>query len=116
MRRARWSKPDMSQFLSLYITAPSREAAEIIGRALVEERLAACVNLIDGVGSIYRWKDKVETASEIVMIAKSRATLFERIEKRVQELHPYDCPCIVAWPIAAGHQPYLDWLAQETAS
>jgi periplasmic divalent cation tolerance protein len=58
----------------------------------------------------------VEAASEVVMIAMSRATLFARIARRVQELHPYDSPCIVAWPIAAGHQPYLDWVAQETAS
>jgi periplasmic divalent cation tolerance protein len=58
----------------------------------------------------------METASEVVLIAKSRASLFEEIEKRIMELHPYDCPCIVAWPIAAGHQPYLDWLWQETAS
>jgi len=73
----------MSEFLSLYITAPSCEVAEIIGRALIEERLAACVNIIDGMRSIYRWKDRVETANEVVMIAKSRATLFEQIEKRV---------------------------------
>ena len=51
-----------------------------------------------------------------MLIDKSRATLLEEIEKRIRELHPYDCPCIVAWPIEAGYQPYLDWIAQETAS
>jgi uncharacterized protein involved in tolerance to divalent cations len=66
--------------------------------------------------SIYRWQGKIETATEVVLIAKSRAALFEEIEKRITELHPYDCPCLVAWPIEAGHQPYLDWLGQETAS
>jgi periplasmic divalent cation tolerance protein len=104
----------MSQFLSLYITAPSCQAAETIGRSLVEERLVACVNIIDGACSIYRWEDKVETSSEVVLIAKSQSDLFKQIEARVKELHPYECPCIVAWPIVAGHQPYLDWLAGET--
>jgi len=102
--------------MSVYVTAPSLDVAHKIGLALVEERLAACVNIISGMHSIYRWQGRVETASEVVLIAKSRASLFEEIEKRITELHPYDCPCIVAWPIAAGHQPYLDWLWQETDS
>jgi periplasmic divalent cation tolerance protein len=106
----------MSEFVSVYITAPSSELGEIIGRTLVEERLAACINIVAGMRSIYRWEGKVEAANEVVLIAKSRATHFKKIEKRVKELHPYDCPCIVAWPIVAGHQPYLDWLARETAS
>jgi periplasmic divalent cation tolerance protein len=105
----------MSEYLSLYITAPSLDVARTIGCALVEERLAACVNIITGMQSIYRWEGKIETAAEIVLIAKGRAALFAEIEKRVRELHPYDCPCLVAWPIEAGHQPYLDWIAKETA-
>jgi periplasmic divalent cation tolerance protein len=104
----------MTGFISLYITVPSRDVAEKIARALVEERLAPCVNIISGVRSIYRWKGKVEAASEVCLIAKSRAELFETLEKRVKELHPYDCPCIVAWPIEKGYQPYLDWIAEET--
>jgi periplasmic divalent cation tolerance protein len=106
----------MSEFLSLYVTTPSREVAEKIGRSLVEERLAACVNIIAATHSIYCWKGTIEEATEVVLIAKSRAALFEELEKRISELHPNDCPCIVAWPIAAGHGPYLDWVAQETAS
>lgn len=106
----------MSEFLSLYVTTPSREVAEKIGRTLVEERLAACVNIIAATHSIYWWKGTIEEATEVVLIAKSRAALFEELEKRISELHPYDCPCIVAWPIAAGHRPYLDWVAQEMAS
>jgi periplasmic divalent cation tolerance protein len=106
----------MSEFLSVYITAPSRDVAETIGRALVEERLAVCVNIIAGMRSIYRWEGKVEAANEVVVIAKSCAARFKELAKRVTELHPYDCPCIVAWPIEASYQPYLDWLAQGTAS
>ena len=104
----------MPAFISLYIIAPSRDVAEKIARALVEERLAACVNILAGARSIYRWKGKVEAASEVCLIAKSRAELFDKLEKRVKELHPYDCPCIVAWPIEKGHQAYLDWIAEET--
>jgi len=97
----------MSDHLSVYLTAPSFEVAQTIGRTLVEERLAACVNIVPGMHSIYRWQSKIETAVEVVLIAKSRSALFEAIEKRVRELHPYDCPCIVAWPIGAGYQPIL---------
>ena len=104
----------MSEFVSIYITVPSREAAEKISRTLVEEKLAACVNIVAGVRSIYRWKGKVEAATEVVLIGKSRGALFGRLEKRVKELHPYDCPCIVAWPIEHGHPLFLDWLADET--
>jgi periplasmic divalent cation tolerance protein len=104
----------MTSFLSIYITAPSRELAEKIARTLVEERLAACVNIIPGVHSIYRWQGKIAAENEVVLIAKSRADMFERLEKRVKELHSYQVPCIVAWPIEKGHKPYLDWLATET--
>jgi periplasmic divalent cation tolerance protein len=90
--------------------------AEAIGRTLVEERLAACVNIIPGARSIYRWEGKVETANEVVLIAKGRSDLFKQIDNRVRELHPYECPCIVGWPIVAGHQPYLDWLAHEMST
>jgi periplasmic divalent cation tolerance protein len=105
----------MSDHLSVYLTAPSFEVAQTIGRTLVEERLAACVNIVPGMHSIYRWQSKIETAVEVVLIAKSRSALFESIEKRVRELHAYDCACIVAWPIEAGYQPYLDWIEKETA-
>jgi periplasmic divalent cation tolerance protein len=78
------------------ITAPSFDVAQAIGRTLVEERLAACVNIIPETHSIYRWAGSIETAAEVALIAKSWTALFEEIEKRVRELHPYDCPCLVA--------------------
>jgi periplasmic divalent cation tolerance protein len=104
----------MTDFVSVYVTAGSRDEAEKIARALVEEKLAACVNILPGVKSTYRWQGKIETTDEIVLIAKSRAALFPKLEKRVKELHSYECPCIVAWPVEAGHRPYLDWLTEET--
>jgi len=92
----------------------SLDEARRVGRILVEEHLAACVNLIGGMGSIYRWQDAVEEAQEVVMIAKTRADLFDRLEARVKELHSYECPCIVALPVWAGHAPYLEWIRSGT--
>ena len=105
----------MDRAVFVYTTFPSVVEAEKAGNDLVGARLAACVNIIPKVHSIYRWAGNIEKAVEVVMIAKSRTALFGEIEKRVRELHPYDCPCLVAWPIEAGHQPYLDWIAKETA-
>ena len=98
----------------VYITAGSPEEARSIGRTLVEERLAACVNLFDGMTSIYRWQGAVETAQETVLIAKTRADLFDRLSARVKELHSYSVPCIVELGIGRGNPDYLDWLRGET--
>ena len=81
--------------LMVEITAPSAEEAERIGRTLVEERLAACVNLLGGIHSIYRWQGAVEEADEVAMIAKTTATRFAALDRRVRELHGYDVPCVV---------------------
>jgi periplasmic divalent cation tolerance protein len=104
----------MSEFISVYITVPTQEMADKIARTLVEEQLAACVSITPGVRSIYRWQGKVETSDEIALVAKTRASLFALLEKRVKELHSYECPCIVAWPIKQGHRPYLEWIEAET--
>lgn len=98
----------------VYMTAGSRDEAERIGRALVEEKLAACVNLLGGMTSIYRWQGAVETAEETVLIAKTQAHLFDRLASRVKELHSYSVPCIVELPIARGNPDYLGWLRDET--
>lgn len=100
----------------LYITAPNRDDALRIGRTLVEERLVACVNVLDGMRSVYRWQGKVEEAQEAVLIAKTRSELVEQVTARVQELHTYDCPCVVSWNLEAGNPAYLDWIRDETNS
>jgi periplasmic divalent cation tolerance protein len=100
----------MTGYISVYITAASAAEAEIIAKALVEDRLAACVNIISGIRSIYRWQGNVEATEEVALIAKSQSALFQKLEQKVKNLSSYDCPCIVAWPIEAGHQPYLDWI------
>lgn len=101
--------------LFVYMTAGSVEEARRIARALVEERHAACVNLVEGMRSVYRWQGAVEEASEVVMIAKTTAAGFDRLARRVRELHSYDCPCIVALPVQGGDSGYLDWIREQTA-
>lgn len=102
-------------FVLAYVTAGSREEALRIGRALVGERLAACANVLDGMTSVYRWNGAVEEAPEAVLIAKTRADLFDRLTDRVRALHSYDTPCVVEVKLGRGNPAFLDWLEAETA-
>jgi periplasmic divalent cation tolerance protein len=99
----------------IYITAKDTKEAEKIGSALVEERLVACVNIIEKVRSIYRWKGKIERESETVLIAKTKDSLVDKVVERVRALHSYECPCIEAIPIVNGNPAYLQWICDETA-
>ncbi len=98
----------------IYVTAPDREAALTLARALVGERLVACANVLDGATSVYWWEGKVCEGPEAVLICKTRAGLVDKVIARVRELHSYACPCVVALPIAAGNPAYLDWIRAET--
>ncbi len=98
----------------VYVTTGSLEEARRIGRALVEERLAAAVNIITGVTSIYRWDDAIHEADEVVVVAKTRAERLGALTARVREMHAYDCPGVVAFMVAGGSEPYLRWIAAET--
>lgn len=100
----------------VYITAASPEQAATIGRALVEERLAACANILPGMHSIYHWQGAVETAEETVLIVKTRQSLAEALTARVRELHSYDVPCVTVLPITGGNPDFLRWIEDETAS
>jgi periplasmic divalent cation tolerance protein len=104
----------LSQAISVYIVAVDMAEAERIAEALVDERLAACVNILGGVRSVYRWHGAVERPDEIAMIAKTTQGRFEPLAARVRTLHSYDTPAIVAWPIVAGDAAYLDWIAAKT--
>ncbi len=101
-------------FNFVYITTGGRDEALAIGKALVEERLAACANVLDPVRSIYRWRGAVHEADEAVLVVRTRAELVEALTARVKALHSYECPCVVALPIEAGNPAYLDWLGAET--
>ena len=94
----------------VYITTDSLEEAQTIGVELVKERLAACVNIIDGMTSIFQWEGKIESAQETILIAKTEAGRFEELTQRVTELHSYDVPCIVALPVQQGYPPFLKWV------
>ena len=98
-----------------YMTAASVEEGKTIGRALVEDRLAACVNVIPGMVSVYRWEGALEEAQEAVLIAKTRTEKFDALANRVAEIHPYDTPCAIRLDIAGGLPPFLRWIAEETA-
>ena len=102
------------QAIVVLITVPSPEVGGKIARALVEERLAACVNLVPGITSTYRWEGEVQVDPEALLIAKTGRDLFDALAARVRSLHPYTVPEIIALPLAAGHQPYLAWIADST--
>ena len=97
----------------IYMTAASKAEARNIGKALVESRLAACVNILDNMQSIYRWEEKIQEDSEVVLIAKTTETLVPRLIDKVKSLHSYDCPCIVSLPVIDGYPPFLDWIRDE---
>lgn len=98
----------------VYMTAKDESEARAIGEALVRERLAACINILPGMESIYHWQGKIARDNEAVLIAKTRAELIEPLIARVKELHSYTVPCVVALPILAGNPAYLEWLMNET--
>jgi periplasmic divalent cation tolerance protein len=97
------------------MTAGSRDEAFKIARALVDEKLVACANVLGEATSIYRWQGSIEQAQEIVVIAKTRKDLAEKALARIRALHSYDVPCAVAYTMTAGLQAYLDWIHVETA-
>ncbi len=88
--------------------------AEKIARVLVDEKLAACANIIGPVRSIYRWRAKVEDAREYLIMIKTRASLYSRVERRIRELHSYEVPEVIALSIGKGSRPYLDWICDNT--
>ncbi len=104
----------MTDFIQVLTTTESRDLAETIGRALVDQRLAACVQIVGPVTSIYRWQGKINTAQEWQCWAKTRRELYDRIEETIRRLHTYQVPEILAIAVAAGNTDYLAWLADET--
>jgi periplasmic divalent cation tolerance protein len=104
----------MAGHLVILITVGSPEEAQKIGQALVEEKLAACVNIISPVHSIYRWEGEMQTDQEVLLIAKTAAARMEGLAQRVRQLHSYQVPEIIALPLVAGSQDYLRWMDEQT--
>jgi len=103
----------MNEFIVVYVTVGSSEEGDRLSRVLVEERLAACVNRIGPVLSTYRWQGQIEQSREELLLIKTRRDLFESLKKRIQELHSYAVPEIVAVPISEGNDAYLNWLDEQ---
>jgi uncharacterized protein involved in tolerance to divalent cations/ADP-ribose pyrophosphatase YjhB (NUDIX family) len=103
----------MQEFIVVYVTAGSAEEADRLARSLVDERLAACVNRIKSVQSVYRWQGKVEESEEELLIIKTSRDRFAALEKRVRELHSYSVPEVIALPIIEGSSGYLKWLKEQ---
>lgn len=105
----------MSEFSVVYTTAPNREAALALARAVVAEHLAGCVNLLEGMTSVYHWEGAVQEESEVALILKTGNGLVDSLIQRIAELHTYDTPCITSWPLSDVAPPYAAWLLAATA-
>lgn len=104
----------MEDVCVVYCTAPDEEVAARVARALVEERLAACVNVLPAVVSFYRWEGELHEDGELLLVVKTRRALLEPLAARVRELHPYEVPELIALPVEAGSAAYLAWVRGET--
>tara|TARA_R110002073_G_scaffold336577_1_gene535933 strand:- start:18892 stop:19212 length:321 start_codon:yes stop_codon:yes gene_type:complete len=104
----------MSPAQLVYCTFPNASEADSVARALVAARLAACVNIVGSVRSVYRWKGEVCSEEECMIIAKTTRARFADLKAKILELHSYDCPEVVAVGIDDGHEAYLQWIADET--
>ncbi|MGA2797952.1 MAG: divalent-cation tolerance protein CutA [Thermoguttaceae bacterium] len=104
----------MTDYIQVFTNTESRDDAETIGRALVDGRLAACVQIVGPITSIYRWQGKINTAQEWQCWIKTRRELYDRIEETIRSLHPYEVPEILAVAVTAGSADYLAWLNEET--
>jgi periplasmic divalent cation tolerance protein len=104
----------MNRALFVYVTAGDAAEAERIGRAAVEERLAACANILPGMRSIYRWRGEVHDAAETVLILKTTPERLDALTARVKALHSYEAPCVAAFEVGPGNPDYFAWIAAET--
>ncbi len=102
------------QILLVMTNLPDLPAAQALARALVDAKLAACVNILPSVQSVYRWQGEVEQASEITLLIKTTQRRYAQLQQAIVAAHPYDLPEVIAWPLADGHPPYLRWVATET--
>ena len=103
----------MKEFIAVYVTVGTSTEGESLARTLVEERLAACVNRVRPVQSIYRWEGKVEQSEEELLIIKSKKSLLGKLQLRIKELHSYSVPEIIALPIVEGSEDYLRWVDEQ---
>ncbi len=104
----------MSDYCIVLNTCPDRNSAQQIATQLVEQRLAACVNLLDNITSIYRWQGGIEQDRETLLVIKTEKALYHTVEASIRQQHPYEVPEVICLEIADGTQTYLDWITQST--
>lgn len=104
----------MTDTIMIYVTFGSAEEAQRVSKALVEKRLVACANIMSPHRSYYWWQEEVQSSEEIAVIYKTKEPFFTKVEQEITTLHSYDVPCIVSWPIAQGHNPFLQWINDQT--
>lgn len=104
----------MTEYIQVFTTVDKREDADRIASIVVKKRAAACAQVVGPIQSTYWWKGKVERAEEWLLMMKTRGDLFSSLEKEIKTLHPYEVPEIIALPIVAGSEPYLEWIQDET--
>jgi periplasmic divalent cation tolerance protein len=109
------AQPRKTDTVFVYMTAKDEKEARKVGKALVEDRLAACANIIPNMKSLYWWDGKIQDDSEAVLIVKSKKSLMKKLIARMKSIHSYKVPCIVALPIVDGNQEFLEWIDKETA-
>jgi periplasmic divalent cation tolerance protein len=107
---------NQGEFALVLVTTGSQEEAERMARALVDSSLAACVNVVPGLRSIYRWEGKIWDEGEFLLFIKTRMALFRQVEGTIKEIHSYELPEIIAIPIIQGSETYLNWLRESTNS
>jgi periplasmic divalent cation tolerance protein len=100
----------------VFVTVPSEETGKKIARKVIEERLAACVNITAEITSVYWWEDEIQEDNERMLIIKTKSQLFDKLQETVKTHHPYSVPEIIALPMVKGFAPYLNWINQETSS
>lgn len=98
----------------ILVTCADTAQAEMIAHKVVEDRVAACAQIMSPHHSVYRWQDKVESATEVNLLIKTQSALFDAVKAAVLGIHSYEMPCIVSWRVEEGHAPYLEWLAAQT--
>lgn len=97
----------------IYITTGNKEEAKTIGKELITSRLAACVNIVDNMNSLYMWEGELQDDNETILIAKTEETNVPALIEKVKSIHSYDCPCVLSLPVADGNKAFLNWIASE---
>jgi periplasmic divalent cation tolerance protein len=99
----------------VYITAGDKDEAKLIGKALMESRLAACVNIIDHMNSLYYWEGELQDDQEVILIAKTTSDKVHAVTEKVKSIHSYDCPCVLSLPVTNGNDGFTKWIEEQVA-